>query len=122
MPRKSKEEIYFEIHKQTIHECLSGQGSQFYQEDKTFVCLLLCGYSASAAYRIAYSSSNATNSSAAVMASRRIREPHIQTLLKRVIDVAEDGMLYLSKKGFKSKMRRQSWRGKPKKNIDTSPI
>ncbi|WP_336536615.1 hypothetical protein [Bacteroides acidifaciens] len=123
MPRKSKEEKYFEAHKQTIYECLNdySDSNRFFEEDKLFVVLLLAGYSAAAAYRIAYPS-KATMQSSAVLASRRIREPQIQMLLNRVMDSADSGLLYVSQKGFKGKRRWPSWMGKRVKNIDTSPI
>lgn len=123
MPRKSKQQKEFEINKQTIYECLNSglDSSRYFAEDKLFVTLLLAGYPAAAAYRIAYPS-NATMQSSAVLASRRIREPQIQTLLGRVLDSAECGYLYISKKGFKSKRRWPSWMGKKVNNIDSSPI
>ena len=123
MPRKSKEEQYFEAHKQTIYECLNdySDSPKFFEEDKLFVVLLLAGYSGAAAYRVAYNT-KASNASSAVLASRRVREPQIQMLLGRVLDMADNGLLYVSKKGFKGRRRWPSWRGKKVKNIDSSPI
>lgn len=86
-----------------------------------FVALILSGYSAAMAYRLSYKTS-ATMQSSAVLASRRVREPQIQTLLDRVIDCADSGLLYISRKGFKGRRRWAAWRGKQVKNIDTSSI
>lgn len=123
MPRKSKEQQYFESHKQTIYQRLNDglHSPDYYEEDKLFVVLLLAGYSAAAAYRIAYPS-KATMQSSAVLASRRIREPQIQKLLSNVLDSADDGLLYLCKKGFKGKRRWPSWKGKRVDNIDAYPF
>ncbi len=119
MGRKSKQEIYFESHKMTIYECLNSYSDshKFFEEDKMFVALMLSGFSAAMAYRLSYKTS-ATMQSSAVLASRRVREPQIQTLL----DCADSGLLYISRKGFKGKRRWESWRGKRVKNIDTSPL
>lgn len=123
MARKSKEEIYFDLHKMTILECLNSNtdSHRFYEEDKIFVTLILSGFSAAMAYRLSYKTS-ATMQSSAVLASRRIREPQIQILLDRVINCADNGLLYISKKGFKGKRRWAKWKGKQVKNINTSPI
>ena len=86
-----------------------------------FVALMLSGFSAAMAYRLSYKTS-ATMQSSAVLASRRVREPQIQKLLDRVIDCADGGLLYISRKGFKGKRRWEAWRGQQVKNIDTSPI
>lgn len=124
MVRKSKEEKYFEVHKQTISECLNDglHGLDVYEEDKIFVLLLIAGFSAAYAYRTAYDTS-ATNASSAVLASRRVREPQIQRLLSRVFDCAESGLLYISQKAYKGKKRKwPAWMGKKVNNIDSSPI
>lgn len=124
MGRKSKEEINFELRKQTIYQAISDghYSSKLYEEDKLFVVLLMAGYSAAMAYRCAYRASTASMQSSAVLASRKIREPVIQSLLARVIDCANSGLLYVSQKGFKGKPRWTKWMGKKVKNIDTSPI
>lgn len=123
MGRKSKQEIYFESHKMTIYECLNSYSDshKYFEEDKMFVALMLSGFSAAMAYRLSYKTS-ATMQSSAVLASRRVREPQIQTLLDRVIDCADSGLLYISRKGFKGKRRWEAWRRKQVKNIDTSPL
>ncbi len=124
MGRKSKyqieEEALFEKHKATIYEAANeDMRSVSYEEDRLFAILLLCGYPASRAYKAAYPMSNATQASCAVLASRRIREPEVQPLIRSMLHKFEDGYLTINKKCYKSKpSRRPRWLPPAKKKFD----
>lgn len=109
MARKSKrqieEEANFEAHKQTIYAAARStygfhdrrvMGRVLYEEDMLFAVLVLCGYPHSRAYRAAYPQSRATLQSSAALASRKLREPGIQRILKEICDTYWDGLLYLN--------------------------
>ena len=118
MPRKSNKELYFETHKSTIYDAAKGRTSDV-MEDKVFAMLLLCGVPASRAYRIAYPQSKATLQSSAALASRRVREPHIQDILSRISNHYWDGLLTLNDDVCTEKTRRRRvYMGKRKDRLD----
>lgn len=119
MPRKSKAELDFEVHKQTIYQAANSYYSPPYEEDKLFAILVLCGYPGATAYRLAYPQSTATNQSAAALASRRLREPYMQQILNRVAQSYWSGYICLNDKHCSDKRRRYpAWNGKRKNKID----
>lgn len=118
MPRKSKEEVFFEAHKQTIYEAAKGRDKD-YLEDRLFAVLLVCGYPAAQAYRLAYPQSNASLQSSAALACRRVKEPYIQEILSRISNSYWDGFIMLNDRVCVEKSRRRpAYRGKRKNKID----
>lgn len=114
MPRKSKKEIEFEERKVTLYEAAAPTRDKPFAEDRLFCVLIVAGYTGAAAYKIAYSD-RATVSSAAALASRKLREPEIQRILNDISRPYWDGLLCLNDKHFTEK--RRSWLPKKKKNI-----
>ena len=116
MGRKSKSELYFDRHKQTLYSAVqSCVRPGFYEEDKLFCILILSGYPATRAYSIAYPQSKASQSSMAALASRRLQENNIQLLLANVADAYWRGLICLKdkplpkyRKGWPSYMGRKN--------------
>lgn len=129
MARKSKrqieEEANFESHKRTIYSAARDtygfhdrrvMGRVLYEEDMLFAVLVLCGYPHSRAYRAAYPQSKATLQSSAALASRRLREPHIQRILKAVGDKYWDGLLFLCDEACQEAYRKRPKWKPPRRN------
>lgn len=106
MPRKSKKQLEFEEYKETIYQA-SNECGQPYEEDRLFAVLMVCGYPAAKAYRIAYPHSQASVASSAVLASRRLKEPAVQRVLNGIGYSYWHGHIYL--KDGKIMERRRRW-------------
>lgn len=126
MARKSKrqieEEEAFEKHKSTIYQAAKDKDwAVDFEEDRLFAVLCVCGYPAAEAYRIAYPNSRASVSSSAVLASRRLREPGVQSLIACIIRDFENGYLTINttcNKGKGRRSRRPRWMPPAKKSFD----
>lgn len=105
MPRKSKRQREFEEKKQTIYQA-SDELGQPYEEDRLFAILCVCGYPAAKAYRLAYPHSQASVSSSAVLASRRLKEPAVQEILNAIGGSYWWGLIYLKDGIIKERRRR----------------
>lgn len=105
MPRKSKRQREFEEKKQTIYQA-SDELGQPYEEDRLFAILCVCGYPAAKAYRLAYPHSQASVSSSAVLASRRLKEPAVQEILNAIGGSYWCGLIYLKDGIIKERWRR----------------
>lgn len=87
-------------------------------EDRLFVILNLAGYSGAAAYRAAYPTT-ASAASSAVLASRKLNEPHIQNLLANINENYWSGSVILKTDCFKGKSRRwPKWMPAKKKKLE----
>lgn len=129
MGRKSKkqleEEAYFEANKETIYQASRNPYGPFgnrnlkYEEDKLFAILVLVGYPAAKAYRLAYPQSKATLQSSAALASRKLHEPEVQGVLNKICGSYWSGCLYLNDGVCKEKNRKwPKWLSKRKNKIE----
>lgn len=117
MGRKSKrqleEEAYFEANKETIYQVSRnpygpcGNRNWKYEEDKLFAILVLVGYPAAKAYRLAYPQSKATLQSSAALASRKLHDPAIQEILRTICDSYWENCLYLNDGVCQEKSRKR---------------
>lgn len=113
--KQIEEDIDFEKRKATIYQAAKENFfSLTFEEDRLFAVLVVCGYPAAAAYRIAYPMSRANQASSAVLASRRLQEPEVQQFISGMINKFNDGYLTINTACYKGKTkRRPKWMGAP---------
>lgn len=101
----------------TLYKVLRSEHRISYSpEDIVFCILTLAGMPAAQAYRASYPTS-ATLASSACLASRKVSEPHIQTMLSNAVKSYHLGVIALKVGNFHGRLNWPRYLGRKKQNL-----